>query len=202
MSQGKAHIVDDDSAVRESLSLLLRSVGIESCAYGSAQEFLAAWSPDMSGCLILDIRMPGMSGLDLQQTLQDRQSTLPILFMTGHGDVAMAVRAMRAGALDFIEKPFRDQELIDRVHQALALDAERQAAHAARREIQRRLALLTPREREIMDRIVEGHANKVIALDLGLSERTVEIHRARVMTKTETHSVAELVRMVTLARSG
>jgi FixJ family two-component response regulator len=197
---GTVYVIDDDAAVRESLALLVRSVGLESRTFVSAADFLAAFDAAMDGCLVVDIRMPGMSGLDLQQVLNERGCHLPLLFITGHGDVAMAVRAMRAGALDFIEKPFRDQELLDRINQALALSARQRSAFAQVEEVRARLSTLTTREREIMDRIVTGQANKVIAMDLGLSERTVEIHRAKVMTKTQVHSLAELVTLITRAR--
>lgn len=197
---GTVHVVDDDAAVRDSLALLVRSVGLESRTYASAAEFLAAFDATMDGCLVVDIRMPGMSGLDLQQVLKERGCRLPLLFITGHGDVAMAVRAMRAGALDFIEKPFRDQELLDRINQALALSAQQRSAFAQVEDIRARLSTLTTREREIMERIVAGQANKVIAMELGLSERTVEIHRAKVMTKMQVHSLAELVTLVTRSR--
>ncbi|MGE0334936.1 MAG: response regulator transcription factor [Gammaproteobacteria bacterium] len=194
------YIVDDDAAVRQSLQLLARSVGLAAEAYESGTAFLAAYHPGMAGCLIADIRMPGLSGLELQQALKERGCGLPIVFITGHADVAMAVRAMRAGALDFIEKPFRDQELLDRINQALQLDAAGRAARAEVEAIRAQLAALTPREREVMERIVQGQANKVIAIDLGLSERTVEIHRAKVMAKTGANSLAELVSLVAKAR--
>ncbi len=197
---GIVYVIDDDAAVRDSLALLVRSVGLESRTFASATEFLCAFDSGMDGCLVVDIRMPGMSGLDLQQALNDRGCRLPLLFITGHGDVAMAVRAMRAGALDFIEKPFRDQELLDRINQALTLSAQQRSTLAEVAEIRARIATLTPREREIMDRIVAGQANKVIAVELGLSERTVEIHRAKVMSKTRVHSLAELVTLATRAR--
>lgn len=189
-------IVDDDSAVRDALKLLLRSVGQAVETYGSAQEFLDAYGEDRPGCLVLDIRMPGMSGLELQQKLNERHSILPIIFITGHGDVPMAVEAMQAGAVDFIQKPFRDQDLIDRINQALEKDSSNRAALGERNDIRRRLETLTPREREVLDLVVHGKANKVIAGDLKLSQRTVEIHRARVMEKMQASSLAHLVRMV------
>lgn len=189
-------IVDDDSAVRDALKLLLRSVGQAVETYGSAQEFLDAYSEDRPGCLVLDIRMPGMSGLELQQRLNEKHSILPIIFITGHGDVPMAVEAMQAGAVDFIQKPFRDQDLIDRINQALEKDSSNRAALGERNDIRRRLETLTPREREVLDLVVHGKANKVIAGDLKLSQRTVEIHRARVMEKMQASSLAHLVRMV------
>ena len=191
------YVVDDDEGVRKSLTLLLRSVGITAVCYESGQDFLQDFQPSIVGCLLVDIRMPGMSGLDLQQSLSNRHSILPVIFITGHGDVAMAVRAMRAGAFDFIEKPFRDQDLLDRINQALAHNEARHAEISALAAFSQRLSLLTAREREIMDRIVRGQANKVIAIELGLSERTVEIHRAKVMLKIQVHSLAELVALVT-----
>jgi two-component system response regulator FixJ len=189
-------IVDDDAAVRDALKLLLRSVGQAVETFGSAQEFLDAYSEDRPGCLVLDIRMPGMSGLELQQKLNEKHSILPIIFITGHGDVPMAVEAMQAGAVDFIQKPFRDQDLIDRINQALEKDSANRAALGERNDIRRRLETLTPREREVLDLVVHGKANKVIAGDLKLSQRTVEIHRARVMEKMQASSLAHLVRMV------
>jgi two-component system, LuxR family, response regulator FixJ len=189
-------VVDDDSAVRDALKLLLRSVGQAVETFGSAQEFLDAYSEDRPGCLVLDIRMPGMSGLELQQRLNEKHSILPIIFITGHGDVPMAVEAMQAGAVDFIQKPFRDQDLIDRINQALEKDGANRAALGERNDIRRRLETLTPREREVLDLVVHGKANKVIAGDLKLSQRTVEIHRARVMEKMQASSLAHLVRMV------
>jgi two-component system, LuxR family, response regulator FixJ len=189
-------VVDDDAAVRDALKLLLRSVGQAVETFGSGQEFIDAYSEDRPGCLVLDIRMPGMSGLELQQKLNERHSILPIIFITGHGDVPMAVEAMQAGAVDFIQKPFRDQDLIDRINQALEKDSNNRAALGERNDIRRRLETLTPREREVLDLVVHGKANKVIAGDLKLSQRTVEIHRARVMEKMQASSLAHLVRMV------
>ena len=189
-------VVDDDSAVRDALKLLLRSVGQAVETYGSGQEFVDAYNDDRAGCLVLDIRMPGMSGLELQQKLNEKHSILPIIFITGHGDVPMAVEAMQAGAVDFIQKPFRDQDLIDRINQALEKDSSNRAALGERNDIRRRLETLTPREREVLDLVVHGKANKVIAGDLKLSQRTVEIHRARVMEKMQASSLAHLVRMV------
>jgi two-component system response regulator FixJ len=189
-------VVDDDAAVRDALKLLLRSIGHAVETFASAQEFLDAYREDRPGCLVLDIRMPGMSGLELQQKLNERHSILPIIFITGHGDVPMAVEAMQAGAMDFIQKPFRDQDLIDRINQGLERDAHNRAALGERNEIRKRLDTLTPREREVLDLVVHGKANKVIAGDLKLSQRTVEIHRARVMEKMHASSLAHLVRMV------
>lgn len=189
-------VVDDDQAVRMSLSLLIRSMGLAVETFESAAAFLGACDPERSGCLVLDIRMPGMSGLEMQEELNRRAIGLPVIFITGHGDVAMAVRAMKSGAVDFIEKPFNDQQLLDRINKALELDRNARAALAEHATLAARIELLSPREREVMERIVAGQANKVIAIELGLSERTVEIHRAKVMTKTGARSLAELVTMV------
>lgn len=187
------YLVDDDEAVRDSLGLLLESVGLEHEVFASALAFLDAYDPERHCCLVADIRMPGMSGLDLQQRLNELRAGVPIVFITGHGDVPMAVNAMKAGATDFIQKPFRDQDLLDRIHKALALDREQRVWRAEEKMIRERLAKLTPRETEVMYRVVKGHANKVIAMDLGVSQRTVELHRARVMRKLGMRSLAELV---------
>jgi len=190
------YLVDDDEAIRDSLGLLLRSVGLECEVYGSALDFLGAYDPRRHSCLVADIRMPGLSGLELQQRLNEQRAEVPVIFITGHGDVPMAVNAMKSGASDFIQKPFRDQDLIDRIHKALAKDSERRASRALDDGIRERLATLTPRETEVMRRVVRGQANKVIALDLGVSQRTVELHRARVMRKLKMRSLAELVSTV------
>jgi FixJ family two-component response regulator len=195
-SAGLVYLVDDDDAVRDSLGLLLRSIGLECEMFDSALEFLEHYDGRRHACLVADIRMPGLSGLELQQRLNDQHAPVPIIFITGHGDVPMAVAAMKAGATDFIQKPFRDQDLIDRIHKALEADKERRAARAETETIRERLALLTPRETEVMERVVKGQANKVIAMDLGVSQRTVELHRARVMRKLKMRSLAELVHAV------
>lgn len=188
-------IVDDDIGVRGSIRALLKSIGIPAVAMGAAQEFLDAFDPAQPGCLVLDIRMPGMSGMDLQQQLNLRGAIIPVIFITGHGDVPMAVEAMQHGAFDFLQKPFRDQELIDRIQKALARDRETRASLKQHDEIRTRLATLTARESEVLKLMTQGHQNKVMAAMLGLSQRTVEIHRAHVMEKMEANSVAELVRM-------
>jgi two-component system response regulator FixJ len=193
--QQTVFVVDDDAAVRGSLAMLLKSVSLAVRTFESASQFLEQLPPDSSGCLVLDIRMPGMSGIELQQQLKQRGYPLPIIFITGHGDVSMAVHAMREGAIDFIEKPFRDQELLDRIYQALELDRARRRAADEAVHLRERFAGLTPREHDVMLRIARGQANKVIAIELGLSERTVEIHRAKVMHKTGAKSLAELVSM-------
>jgi RNA polymerase sigma factor (sigma-70 family) len=189
-------IVDDDDAVRASLGFLLKSVGIAATSLGSAQAFLAAHDALQPGCLILDIRMPGMSGLELQQQLNLRGAIIPVIFITGHGDVPMAVAAMKDGAFDFVQKPFRDQDLIDRVQRALARDQENRMALSQHSKIRTRLESLTPREREVLELMTRGKPNKVMAADLGISQRTVEIHRARVMEKMEARSLAQAVRMM------
>ncbi len=188
-------VVDDDDGVRRSLAMLLGSVGYTVAANASARQFLTDYDPQRSGCLVLDVRMPEMSGLELQRELNIRGVTIPVIFITGHADVPMAVEAMKDGAFDFIQKPFRDQDLLDRVNRALEVDAANRASSAQREVVLERRAALTPRETEVMDLIVEGRANKVIALDLSMSERTVEIHRSRVMEKMGARSVAQLVRM-------
>jgi FixJ family two-component response regulator len=189
-------VVDDDEAVRASVAMLLESVALKVETFASARAFLDAWTADRPGCLVLDLRMPGLSGLELQEQLAARGSRLPIVFLTGHGDVPDAVAAMRRGAVDFLRKPFRDQDLLDRIQQALELDRARRADAEERGRIRARLERLTPREREVLERVVAGAPNKVIAGELGLSERTVEIHRSRVMAKMEATSLAELVRLV------
>ena len=189
-------IVDDDEAVRSALRLLLKTLGVPVLAYGSAQEFLAAFDPQRRGCLVLDIRMPGMSGLELQQELNVRGALAPIIFITGHGDVPMAVEAMQHGAMDFLQKPFRDQDLLDRINKALDKDRLGRELLSNRERIQARIKDLTPREREVLTLVTAGKANKVIAADLNLSQRTVEIHRAHVMEKMGANSLAHLVRMV------
>jgi FixJ family two-component response regulator len=189
-------VVDDDEAVRGSLKLLLKALSLPVQAYASAQEFLAGFDPARSGCLVLDIRMPGMSGLELQEELNSRGAMLPIIFITGHGDVPMAVEAMQRGAMDFLQKPFRDQDLLDRINKALDKDRAGRELLGNRERIRARIAGLTPREREVMALVARGNANKVIAGDLELSQRTVEIHRAHVMEKMGANSLAHLVRMV------
>jgi two-component system response regulator FixJ len=189
-------VVDDDDAVRNSLKLLLKSVGLAAHSEGSAQEFLASYDAQQPGCLVLDVRMPGMSGLEMQQELNMRGATIPVIFITGHGDIPMAVEAMQHGAFDFLQKPFRDQELLDRVNRALARDAEKREQLKQKDIILERLATLSPREREVLDLVTRGKPNKIVAADLGVSQRTVEIHRARVMEKMDATSLAELVRMM------
>jgi len=190
------YLVDDDEAVRDALGMLFKSIGLKCEAFASALDFLQRYDAARHSCLVADVRMPGLSGLELQQRLNDQRAETPIIFITGHGDVPMAVTAMKSGASDFIQKPFRDQDLIDRINRALGRDLERRKGRAEQDEIRGRLSLLTPRETEVMQRVARGHANKVIAMDLGVSQRTVELHRARVMKKLRMRSVAELVHAI------
>ncbi len=189
-------VVDDDEAVRNSLRFLLKSVGLPTQMFSSATEFLQGYRPSHPGCLVLDVRMPAMSGLELQQQLNLLGATIPVVFITGHGDIPMAVEAMQHGAFDFLQKPFRDQDLIDRIQKALVKDAKTRTALNEHERIRRRLESLTPREREVMELMTKGKPNKIMAADLGVSQRTVEIHRARVMEKSGAGSLAQLVRMV------
>ncbi len=187
-------IVDDDLAIRHAMGLLLESVGHHCEVYGSADEFLATVDPASPGCLVLDIRMPGMSGLELQEKLAACRSTIPIIFISGHGDVPMAVEAMQKGAIDFIQKPFRDQELLDRISDAMQTDSERRSSRKSVDDIVDKVGRLTKREQEVFDLVASGKPNKIVAYELGVSQRTVEIHRARVMEKLEAGSLADLVR--------
>ncbi len=188
-------LVDDDPAVLRSLTALVKVLFPRVEAYGSAAEFLAAHQPDRPGCLVLDVAMPGMSGLELHQKLIEDKTELPVVFVTGHGNVQMAVGAMQAGAVNFLEKPFREQELWDSIRRALELDERNRRRKARRCQAEERIARLAPREREVLDLILEGKLNKEIAAKLGLSIRTVEDRRARLMKKTQVNSVAELVQL-------
>ena len=188
-------IVDDDPAIRFAMEALMESVNLHHEIFASADEFLDKLSEQRPGCLVLDIRMPGLGGLELQEELIRRGNTLPIIFITGHGDVPMAVEAMQKGAVDFIQKPFRDQELLDRIRDALATDQHRREEQQHHEEVAHRLEKLTNREREVFDLVVTGKPNKVSAYELGVSQRTVEIHRARVMEKMQARSLADLVKM-------
>jgi FixJ family two-component response regulator len=189
-------IVDDDQAVRDSLRLLLKSVGLNPVALASAHEFLNAYEPAHPGCLVLDVRMPQMSGLEVQEQLNLRGAIIPVIFITGHGDIPMAVEAMQAGAFDFLQKPFRDQDLIDRIQRALEKDRTNRIALGQRGVLRERLESLTPREREVLSLVIAGKPNKIMAADLDVSQRTVEIHRSRVMEKMGASSLAQLVRMM------
>lgn len=189
------YVLDDDEGMRRALTTLLATIGHKVSPFSSPNEFLTKHDPTQHGCVILDIRMPEMSGLEVQQQLNKRGSMLPVIFITGHGDVPMAVQAMKEGAFDFIQKPFRDQDLVDRINHALQQDAENRRAVMQKADLRKRFESLTQRERQVLDLVVDGRANKVIAIDLDLSERTVEIHRANVMEKMGARSVAHLVKM-------
>jgi two-component system response regulator FixJ len=189
------YVVDDDQAVRSSLRLLIKSGGHEVTTLASAQAFLQDYDPAHAGCLVLDVRMPGMSGLELQQELNRRGAIIPVIFVSGHGDIPMAVEAMQHGAFDFLQKPFRDQDLLDRIAGALRRDADNRQQLRNSPLIRERFESLTAREREVLALVAEGKPNKVIAANLGISQRTVEIHRARVMEKMVAASLAQLVRM-------
>jgi FixJ family two-component response regulator len=193
-------VVDDDPGVGKSVRFLLGTVGLAAETFLSGDEFLEAYDPERSGCLVLDVRMPGMSGLDVQARLRELGSHLPIIFVTAHGDVPMAVDAVKAGAMDFIQKPFRDQDLLDKIQEALETDARVRANRTDLEKIRGRLESLTQREAEVLDLVVAGRPNKRIAQALGISQRTVEIHRARVMEKMEVRSVSMLVQLVMKAR--
>ncbi len=196
MSVDHVFIVDDDEAIRDALSWLFQSRGVAVKSYDSAEAFLAEWRPGQSGCLLLDIRMSGMSGLDLFDRLRDVSASLPVIFLTGHGDVPMAVSALKKGAMDFVEKPFNDNELVDRVIEALALSAQRREREADSAGIASRLASLTARERQVMDLVLAGKLNKVIADDLGITMRTVEVHRAHVFEKMGVKTAVELAQLL------
>ena len=195
------YIIEDDDAVRDSLQMILESVGRKAEAFASADKFLQLYSQQMAGCIVLDIRMPGMNGMELQRKLNEINSILPIIFVTGHGDVPMAVEAMQQGAVDFVQKPYREQELLDKINLAMELDEENRNSLLQQQLILEHMQALTPREREVMLLMVEGKANKVIAIDLDISPRTVEIHRARVMEKLNANSLAHLVRMTLTVES-
>ena len=192
-------VVDDDQAMRSSLQWLIESMGMRVETYASAQAFLDAYYPGRAGCLLLDVRMPGMSGLELQAYLAKREHRIPVIIITGHGDVSMAVKAMKNGAVDFIEKPFDDEALIVSIRNALQHDEKQRALRAQRADIAARMSELTPREHEVMAMVTDGRSNKEIATALGVSAKTVEVHRARVMDKMRADSLAELVRMVLIA---
>jgi RNA polymerase sigma factor (sigma-70 family) len=193
-------VVDDDDAVREGLQWLLESVGLAVQAHASAQQFLAAYDRSQRGCLLLDVRMPGMSGLELQAFLAARGDALPVIILTGHADVPMAVRAMKAGAFDFIEKPFNDQLLLERIHQAIELDLRHQAVRSEQETLRARLALLSAREQEVLELLLAGRSNREMAEHLQISSKTIEVHRARVMEKMQAPSLPELVQLVLAAR--
>jgi FixJ family two-component response regulator len=193
------HVIDDDEAVRDSIGMLLETADVPHALYPSATEFLSAYenaaASHLVGCIVLDIRMPGMTGLELQEQLNAKTCRLPIIFITGHGDIPMAVEAMRRGAFDFVRKPFGDDDLLDRIREALARNASEVDEIAEARSIRDAFDSLSPRETEVFHRVADGQANKVVAIELGISERTVEIHRAQVMKKMGARTLAQLVRM-------
>src|SRR5439155_4180867 len=194
-AESTVFVVDDDADLRESLGWLFQSAGLRVKSYSTAQEFLTDYKPEEPGCLLLDVRMPGLSGLDLQEELRRRGVPPPIIMMTGHARVPMAVRALKGGAIDFIQKPFSDQSLLERIRQAIDLDRRTRQVRTEAAKFAALLTHLTPREREVMGLVIAGKPNKIIAADLGISSKTVEIHRGRVMEKMQVESVAELVRL-------
>lgn len=195
-------IIDDDPAMRDSMSYLVQSVGIAVETFSSAQDFLDTYDPERHGCLVLDVRMPGMSGLELQEFLVERGIRAPVIMVTGYGDVPMAVRALKGGAVDFLEKPFTDQELLETINEAVERDYRQRGKDAELAKVKERIARLTPREREVMDLVLDGKPNKAIATELGLSPKTVEVHRSRVMAKMQVGSLAALLQTVLSYRMG
>lgn len=196
MSLPQAHLVDDDEAIRDALAWLLQSRNLPYATYDSAETFLAAWTPETSGCVILDMRMSGMSGLDCFDQLRERESTLPVIFLTGHGDVPLAVATLKKGAFDFFEKPLNDNELASRIVEAMELDARQRAANATVDSVKNRLSSLTTRERQIMELVLAGKFNKVIADELNISMRTVEVHRANLFDKMQVKTAVELANLL------
>lgn len=200
MSQALAHIVDDDEAIRDALTWLLRTRNVAARTWASAEEFLAGWQADFHGCIVLDIRMKEMSGLECFDALLERNNTMPVIFLTGHGDVPMAVSTLKKGAFDFLEKPFDDNALVDVVIRAMETDARKQASQETQATVAGRLAQLTPREQEVMQLVLAGKFNKVIADALNISMRTVEVHRSRVFEKMGVRSAVELAQLLAPGR--
>lgn len=195
-TESTVFVVDDDEQIRDMLRTLIESIAIPVETYTSAEQFLNAYDPNRMGCLLLDVRMPGMSGIRLLEYLHTKGPHLPVILLTGHGDIPMTVRAMQNGAFDFFEKPFNNQQLLERIQDALTQDRSKHWKRLERAKLAERLAILTDREREILDRIVAGQANKLIAIELEISERTVEMHRKHLMDKLEAGSLAELMRLI------
>jgi RNA polymerase sigma factor (sigma-70 family) len=189
-------VIDDDASMRTAIGELIEAVGLRCQTFASAQEFLDATLPDLPSCLVLDVRLPGLSGLNLQRELTERGVHIPIIFITGHGDIPMSVQAMKAGAVEFLTKPFRDQDLLDAIEQATERDRATRRQRTEMVELEQRAEALTPRERDVMRLVVAGLLNKQIAAELGISEKTVNVHRSQVMQKMRADSLAELVRMV------
>jgi two-component system, LuxR family, response regulator DctR len=200
MNTAKAHLVDDDEAIRDALSWLLKSRGLPCASYDSAESFLAAWNSTTSGCVVLDMRMSGMSGLDCFDNLLARGSSLPVIFLTGHGDVPLAVATLKKGAFDFFEKPLNDNELASRIEEAMALDARQRAQNATVDSVNARVSCLTTRERQIMELVLAGKYNKVIADELNISMRTVEVHRANLFDKMQVKTAVELANLFKSSR--
>jgi FixJ family two-component response regulator len=194
-AQSIVFVIDDDAAIRKALASLIRSVGLQVELFASAQEFLQAKRPKLPSCLILDIRLPGVSGLDFQRKLAEDNNPIPIIFITGHGDIPMSVRAMKAGAVEFLPKPFRDQDLLDAIHLGLERDRKRRQQEAELAVLRERFEWLTPRERQVLPRVVSGLPNKQIAAEIGTSETTAKVHRGQLMRKMGAESLPELVRM-------
>ncbi len=200
MNTGVVYIVDDDEAIRDALGWLFQSRGVTAQCFASAEDFLAGWTAGSSGCLVLDIRMEGMTGLELFDRLCELGAKLPVIFLTGHGDVPMAVSALKKGARDFVEKPFNDNELVDKVIEALAWEAERVASDADAASLAQRLENLTLRERQVMEKVLAGKLNKIIADDLGITMRTVEVHRAHLFEKMGVKTAVELAQLLSQRR--
>ena len=192
----QAHLVDDDEAIRDALSWLFKSRGLACTTYDCAESFLATWNPTLAGCVILDMRMPGMSGLDCFDILQERNSSMPVIFLTGHGDVPLAVATLKKGAFDFFEKPFNDNELVTRAEEAIALDTSQRMANATVDSVTARLSTLSTRERQVMEQVLLGKFNKVIADELNISMRTVEVHRANLFDKMKVKTAVELANLL------